>query len=68
MKSGRWYIVTIYCQILKNRNIKLGWITVQFADMPIFQDNGILQEHELRSNELENSMYQHVIIAEIPFC
>ncbi len=61
-------IVVICCQISENGNIKLGRITVWFTDMPIFWDNDILQEHELRSDELENSMCQHVIIAKILFC
>ncbi len=68
MKPGRWYIVAICCQIPENGNIKLERITVRFADMPIFQDNSVLQECELRSDELENSMCWHVIIAGIPFC
>ena len=54
-------------QILENGNIKLGRITVRFADMPIFQDNSILQERELRSDKLGNSMCRHVIITGIPF-
>ncbi len=68
MKPGWRYIVAICCWILENRNIKLGRITVRFADMPIFRDNGVLQERELQSNELENSMCRHVIIAGILFC
>ncbi len=68
MKLGRRYIVTICYRILKNGNIKLRRITVWFANMLIFQNNDVLQECELRSNELGNSMYQYIIIAEIPFC
>ena len=60
--------MVICCRILENGNIKLRWITVWFADMLIFQDNDVLQECELRSDELENSMCWHVIIAGIPFC
>ena len=60
--------MAICCRIPENGNIKLGRITVRFADTLIFQDNGILQERELRSDELENSMYRHVIIVGIPFC
>ena len=67
-KLEQRYIVVICYQIPENENIKLGWITVRFADMPIFQDNGVLQERELQSDELGNSMYWHVIIAGIPFC
>ena len=50
----------ICCRILENGNIKLGQITVRFADTPIFQDNSVLQEYELRSDELGNSMCQYV--------
>ena len=60
--------MVICCRIPENGNIKLGRITVRFADMPIFQDNSILQERELRSDELGNSICRHVIIAGIPFC
>ena len=67
MKPGRWYIMMICCLILENRNIKLEQITVWFANMLIFQDNNVLQERELRNDELENSMYQHIIIAGILF-
>ena len=48
--------MVICCRIPENGNIKLGRITVRFADMPIFRDNGVLQERELRSDELGNSM------------
>ncbi len=60
--------MTIYCRIPENGNIKLERITVRFANTLIFRDNGVLQERELRSDKLENSMCRHVIIAEIPFC
>ncbi len=60
--------MVICCRIPENGNIKLGRITVRFADTLIFRDNSVLQERELRSDELRNSMCRYVIIAGIPFC
>ncbi len=56
-KSG-WLYIEVNCYLIsENGYVKFDQIIIQFADKPIFWDNGILQRCDLWNDKLRNSIY-----------